>query len=287
MKKSSGAISHLTLLAQNKHSIVCTGINSQGEVVIVKTTRIDVMHEWAKERLKNEAVILQQLAGIGGVPTFCDFFELTLQNGKKRPVLITEKMPGITLHELRKTIPGFTLTAHLCLTLLHHIATILQKVHQRGIIHHDIKLGNILVTPEHQISIIDWGAAGTIGATPTDSHIIGTVQFMSYEQVTNHILDQRTDIYSLGVLMTLLAYGEHLTPRYVIEQDGTHTQRTSDAIADAVAGGETIKHTLFPTPKNVEEQTLQEVLIGMTHRERDKRYANVQEVLSAIFSSVR
>lgn len=274
-------LSDLRLIANNKHSVVSEAHDVHGRVVIVKTPHANELHGWATERLANEAKMLRHLEMVQGVPALYDFFWLQTEAGL-RPVLITEKMTGATLQVKRKVAARYVLSIQECIILLKGIAGVLSHVHSRGIVHSDIKLGNIMVTQDDHIALIDWGTAVVANTPPSHAHVIGTVQFMSYEQVTNQTLDGRTDMYSLGVLMTLLAYGEHLTPRYTVDTEGNRTQRSSDAIADAVAAGETIKYDLLPKPGSVIEQTFQDVLRTMTQWQRDKRFRTMRDVLRAL-----
>lgn len=281
MEKSSAGLSQLRVIANNKHSLVCEAVNRTGQIVVVKTPHAAEIHGWAMERLINEANILRHLSHVEGVPALYDFFWLQSPEGK-RPMLVIEKMSGTTLQEKRKVTPAHVVSVHECIDILKQSAAVLAHAHSRGIVHTDMKLGNMLVTPKDDISIIDWGTARVTNATPQYAQVIGTAQFMSYEQITNQPLDARTDIYSLGVVLTLLAYGEHLTPRYTVAHDGTVTQRTSDEIADAVARGETIKYELLPKPRSVNEQTFQDVLRTMTHWDRAQRFSTMRELLRAL-----
>ena len=156
MKKSSAGLTQLQLLVRNKHSIVCQAIDASGRVVVVKTPHKKEVHSWSAERLTNEAAILPHLSAVAGVPLLYDFFWLKTAYGE-RPILVTEKMPGTTLQEKRKNTAGYVLPVQECLTLLKRIATVLTQVHQRGIVHGDLKLGNVLVTATDTVSIIDWG----------------------------------------------------------------------------------------------------------------------------------
>lgn len=103
------------------------------------------------------------------------------------------------------------------LRLFQEICRAVQHAHQQGVIHRDLKPGNILVssgrpgdgTPRHGLpKIIDFGIAEAIGDdAPPTGRTGGTLQFMSPEQALGRELDTRTDIYSLGVVLYQLLTG--------------------------------------------------------------------------------
>lgn len=113
-----------------------------------------------------------------------------------------EYVEGITLDKYCKENGenNYTLYAQLFIK----IANALYDIHEHNIVHRDIKPSNILVRKNGEPVIMDFGIAKSVSKdrTPTqDNQIVGTLHFMSPEQIRGKKLDGRSDIYSLGVML--------------------------------------------------------------------------------------
>ena len=91
----------------------------------------------------------------------------------------------------------------------------LQAAHQKGIIHRDIKPANIRIQDDNTVKIMDFGIARMGASQLTRSgYIIGTLQYMSPEQISGEALDPRTDLFSTGVIAyELFTYTNPFTGR--------------------------------------------------------------------------
>jgi serine/threonine protein kinase len=127
---------------------------------------------------------------------------------KSRPYIVTEYLRGCTLAHLldaMRPLPekdGLRIASLLCEALQH--------LHERGVIHRDLKPGNIMICRDRTLRLMDFGIASSADARKITIHgftaTMGTPEYMSPEQVKNQQGDERSDIYGLGtVLYEMLA----------------------------------------------------------------------------------
>ena len=97
--------------------------------------------------------------------------------------------------------------------LVAQIASALDHLHARGIVHRDVKPGNVLVTPEGRVKITDFGIARSEDPAATlDTDIYGTPYYMAPEQVQGKPVDARTDVFALGVVLYEMLTGTRPFP---------------------------------------------------------------------------
>ena len=130
-----------------------------------------------------------------------------------------ELVEGKTLAEL---LPAKGFPLEKLLTMAIPLADAIAAAHARGITHRDLKPGNVMVTTEGRVKVLDFGlaklreeaaheeSATSLKAAPLtgEGRIVGTVAYMSPEQAEGRAIDHRTDIFSLGVMLYEMATGE-------------------------------------------------------------------------------
>ena len=114
--------------------------------------------------------------------------------------LVMELVPGEALSAIieRERV----LSTDRVLDIVAQTANALQAAHAAGLVHRDIKPGNLLITPDGRVKITDFGIARIADQVPLTAtgQVMGTVQYLSPEQASGHSASPSTDIYSLGIV---------------------------------------------------------------------------------------
>jgi serine/threonine-protein kinase len=138
-------------------------------------------------------------------PSICAVYEIDEVEG--RTFIVMAYIDGYTLQE---TVEMGPLNVDDALDTAIQVAEGLQQAHEKGIIHRDIKLSNIMITGKGQAKITDFGLAKLLGHTSITETgtIMGTVDYMSPEQASgDNAIDHSTDIWSLGVVLYKMLTG--------------------------------------------------------------------------------
>lgn len=117
----------------------------------------------------------------------------------------------------------------------------MQDVHEHNIIHRDIKPGNIMIRPDGDICLLDFGVAKDVSRPGTGGTVVGTVigtdGYMSPEQAQGYTVDCRTDVYALGCVLYYMITGSHaFSAASELEMENAITNKPFPKIEDKVRG---------------------------------------------------
>jgi serine/threonine-protein kinase len=166
-----------------------------GRTVAIKILKDEYLGDPAfLERFRTEArhAALVNHEGIANV------FDYGEEDGSA--FLVMELVPGEALSSILER-EGH-LSSDRTLDIVAQTASALQAAHAAGLVHRDIKPGNLLITPEGRVKITDFGIARVADQVPLTAtgQVMGTVQYLSPEQASGHPASPATDIYSLGIV---------------------------------------------------------------------------------------
>jgi eukaryotic-like serine/threonine-protein kinase len=270
----SSSISGTTL--QHFEVLERIGAGGFGEVYRARDTRVDrrvalkvlpedfLEGEERRVRFEREAKLLASL-NHPGIATLYSFEEI----GGGRHALVMELVEGKTLHAALAKGP---LPVSEALSIAIQIADALAEAHRAGILHRDIKSGNVMLTPRGHVKVLDFGLAKRLESGPAaapagpeltrEGTTLGTLSYMSPEQLLGKAVDVRSDLFSLGVVLY-----EMLTGRLPFQGS------TTVAVADAI---------LHAAPRDFGDSAapgkLKTIVGKLLEKDPAKRYATAEEV---------
>ncbi|MCM3878229.1 MAG: tetratricopeptide repeat-containing serine/threonine-protein kinase [Thermoanaerobaculia bacterium] len=208
--------------------------------------------EERKIRFEREARLLAAL-NHPGIAAIYSFEEISSSSpGSPRHILVMELVEGEGLDEKIRSGP---LPLEACLTYAAQIAEALEAAHEKGIVHRDLKPANVRVTLKGRVKLLDFGLAkgGRASAARDDTEqtvsrvsapglVLGTVGYMSPEQVRGLPADARSDLFSLGAVLYEMLTGQRAFRREtaaetltaILREDPPETSSSSTRMTPAV-----------------------------------------------------
>ena len=199
--------------------IALLGAGGMGEVYLATDTRLNrrvaikllppitAHDEGAQQRMIREARMVATIDH----PNVCTIYEIGTDH--QRPYIAMQYIEGETLAQ---RMQRGALSLAETIDIAGQISTALAEAHSRGVVHRDIKPGNIMISSSGIVKVLDFGLAksflrdqndATEAVISTPGLIVGTTPYMSPEQLRGEPLDGRSDIFSFGVLLYEIAAG--------------------------------------------------------------------------------
>ncbi|MBQ4395726.1 MAG: serine/threonine protein kinase, partial [Paludibacteraceae bacterium] len=172
--------------------------------VAIKMIHSNMANDYTRSRLKEEAEHLAELKH-QNIVTFHDYHI----DEEGNIYLIMEYADGKSLDDYIRTESGLIVQERVC-PIFEPILDAVGYAHKHNILHRDIKPSNVVITKDGTPKILDFGIARLIknkGYEANEDFIVGTPSYMSPEQVKGEKLDERSDIYSLGVMLHQMLTG--------------------------------------------------------------------------------
>lgn len=262
LPQSIGEYSVVRLLGSGAMGKVYLGTNSRGFQYALKLLpHYLVSDEKALLRFEQEARLLSQLSH----PNICSLKEVIWLS--ERPCLILEYCEGLTL---RERLEEEMLAPEQVVNILIQIADALASAHQKSVFHRDIKPGNIILSRDDQVKLIDFGIAKYADTKLTATGmILGSPNFMSPEQWRGQSVDGRTDLWSVGVLMHKMLTGS-------LPFQGENRQQLAVAVLQSQP------RPLLYEQDDAQMKSLAEICARLLRKDPERRTASATELICAL-----
>lgn len=177
-------------------------------VVAIKTIAVAGASAKDMEEYRQRFFREAQAAGRLSHPGIVTIFDVDEDQASHTPFIVMEYVDGRPLDEFVAANADNRLPLATAVDLVQQIAVALDYAHASGIVHRDIKPGNVLVTPENRTKIADFGIAKlSMMEVTVPGQVLGTPAYMSPEQLSGNAIDGRSDLFSLGVIAYWLLTG--------------------------------------------------------------------------------
>lgn len=233
--------------------------------VAIKVLRPDLASQTSVvERFRSEAVVLARLSH----PNVATLYSLFRQTDELFMVL--EFIPGETLDRMlhrRGALPVSEALGYFSQALEG-----ISYAHERGVVHRDIKPGNIMLNDEGIVKVLDFGIARLLGSDRVTRHgnVVGTLEYMSPEQVRGVETDARSDVYGLGIMLY-----EMVTGRLPFESENDFELMKMQTEMQAAA------------PRSIDPAIpgpVENAILKAMSKSPDERFANAGEFLDSLNS---
>jgi serine/threonine-protein kinase len=259
-------------LGQGSMGVVYLGYDSMiDRRVAIKSLRLDTTSE-IRDKEKTISLFFDEAKIIGKLnhSHITSIYDIGTQD--HCPFLVMEYIKGKTIKDIIRSKTSMSVVN--ILKLMSMIARGLHYAHQRGVLHRDIKPANIMVMKNLSPKIMDFGIARIMGpsriSNKGDSEkgiILGTPHYMSPEQIRGKAMDQKTDIFSLGVL----------SYEWISGKKPFRGDNLQEIITDVIKN----KPTPLTKAANVAIE-IENIISKAMEKDTDKRYASAEEFSDAI-----
>ena len=219
------------------------------------------------DRFRDEAKAAARLSH----PSIVAIFDTASEDGVE--AIVMELIDGLTLRQYLDDHGALSLTD--ATDLIVQVAEALEAAHAASIVHRDIKPGNIMLCPDRRTKVTDFGIAKALEAGDhTDvGTMLGTAKYLAPEQVEGRPVDERADVYALGVVLF-----EALTGRAPFDEGSASATALARLRMDP------------PSPRSINPSipvAVERVILTAIARDRDRRYPSAAAVREALVAAAQ
>jgi serine/threonine-protein kinase len=226
-----------------------------------------LIHSESEERLLR---LKREFVTVVGMkhPNIVQVYDFVVRE-KEASYFTMEYIDGVDLTELVRSLKQKKEKYNLLFTLIVQICQALEFIHSRGLVHCDIKPGNVLITKGKKPSsrLLDFGLAESVDLSVSEG-MKGTVEYMAPEVIRGYPLDRRADLYSLGVLLYEAVVGrppfQGTTPVSVFKQHLQEKATPPDELTKEIPQG------------------LSQIIVKLLTKRPEDRYQSARDVISEI-----